>query len=151
MVEETAIQAVGVKSIDSLSANEFAVQIEGEKIDGIFKVSGLVSFKLDVKTTTSLKAIKEPFKIIKMVQRDPNNAFNQWLRESVAAQTDIVRPKRTLSITAMDEGVETRRWTVKGAWITSVAYSDFDTGSNVLVEETLTIQWDVIEETWPTG
>jgi phage tail-like protein len=151
MAKETAIQPIGVQAIDSLSANEFGVELEGEKITGIFRVSGLVSFKLDVKTTTALKAVKEPFKIIKMVQRDPNNPFNKWLRETIAAQTDIVRPKRTLAIMAIDDGVETRRWTVKGAWITSVSYSDFNTASGELVEETLTINWDEIEETWPGG
>ncbi len=151
MAEETAIQPVGVQAIDSLSANEFAVQLEDEKIGGIFKVSGLVSFKLDAKTTSALKLVKEPFKIVKMVQRDPKNPFNKWLRETVASQTDIVRPKRTLVISAIDDGVETRRWTVKGAWIIAVSYSDFNTASNELIEETLTIQWDEIEETWPAG
>lgn len=151
MAEETAIQPVGVKAIDSLSANEFAVRIEEEKIDGIFKVCGLVSFKLDVKATSALKAVKDPFTIVKMVQRDPNTPFNKWLRETIAAQTDIVRPKRTVVISAVDDGVETRRWTVKGAWISSVTYSDFNTASNELIEETLTIQWDEIEETWPAG
>ncbi len=151
MANEMALQAVGVKAIDSLSANEFAVQIEDERIDGIFKVSGLVSFKLDVKTTSSIKLVKEPFQVVKMVQRDPNTPFNKWLRETIAAQVDIVRPKRNLIIMAIDDGVETRRWTVKGAWISAVAYSDFNTASGDLIEETLTIQWDEIEETWPAG
>jgi hypothetical protein len=151
MAEQTAIQVRGVKAIDSLSANEFAIHIEDELVDGVFRVSGLVPFKLEVKTTTSLKHLKEPFKIIKMVQRDPNAPFNRWLRETVAAGDDIVRPTRTVTLLAVDDGVETRRWSVKGAWISEVTYSDFNTSSGELIEETLTIQWEEIEETWPTG
>lgn len=151
MTETTAIQVSGVKAIDSLSANEFAIHIEDERVDGVFRVSGLVPFKLEVKATTSLKPLKEPFKIIKMVQRDPNAPFNRWLRETIAAAADIVRPTRTITLLAIDDGVETRRWSVKGAWISEVTYSDFNTASGELIEETLTIQWDKIEETWSAG
>lgn len=146
-----AVPGTGVKAIDSLSANEFAVEVDGERVDGVFRISGLISFKLETKTTTALKHIKEPFKIVKMVQRDPNNPFNRWLRESVGAKADIMRPPRTLSIIAVDDGVEIRRWTVNGAWISEVGYSDFNTGSGELVEETLTIQWESIDESWPVG
>jgi phage tail-like protein len=137
-----------IHAIDSLSANEFVVEVEGQRLGGVFRITGLVSFKLDVKGTSSLKTLKEPFKIVKMVQRDPNNPFNQWLIESINAKDDIVRPRRTLSIVAVDDGVEIRRWTVNGAWISEVRYSDFDSGSSELVEETITIQWDDLEETW---
>jgi hypothetical protein len=138
-------------AIDSLSANEFVVEIEGEKLSGVFRVAGLVSFKLDVKGTNALKSIKEPFKIVKMVQRDPQNVFNRWLIETTSAKADIVRPKRNLAVIAVDDGTEIRRWTVNGAWISEVTYSDFNTGSGELVEETITIQWDEIEETWSGG
>src|SRR5262245_19542379 len=152
MAKKQATQIVTVQSatqaIDSLSANEFVVEIEGEKVGGIFRITGLVAFKLDVKGTSALKNLKEPFKIVKMVQRDPKNPVNRWLIESVTARADIVRPKRTLAIVAVDDGAEIRRWSVSGAWISEVAYSDFDTGSGSLVEETVTIQWDDIEESW---
>jgi phage tail-like protein len=149
MVEIIPTSVGKIKAIDSLVANEFAVEVEGERVSGIFRVVGLISFKLDVKSTTALKILKDPFKIVKMVQRDGHNAFNRWIQETMAAQADIVRPTRTLSVLAIDDGVETRRWTVKGAWISEVAYSDFNTGSAELVEETLTIQYESIEESWP--
>jgi hypothetical protein len=38
---------------------------------------------------------------------------------------------------------------VKEAWISQINYTDFDTGSGSLVEETLTIQFKDIEESWP--
>jgi phage tail-like protein len=141
--------AMSMQLLDSLCANEFAFEIEGERIPGIFRVSGLTSFKLDVKTTNSMRMIQEPFKIVKMVQRDANAPFNRWLRETVDKKDDIVRPKRTLAVVAIDDGIETRRWTVKGAWITSVSYSDFNSASSEMVEEAVTIQFERIEETWP--
>jgi len=144
-------EATGLKAIDSLSANEFAVEVDGERVEGIFSVKGLISFKLEVKTTSAMKIVKDPFKITKMVQRDPENVFNRWLRETIASKADIVRPKRTLTILAIDDGSEVRRWTVTGAWISELSYSDFNTGSSELVEETATIQWDDLEETWLVG
>jgi phage tail-like protein len=149
-MSDTTVSVGGsLQAVDSLVANEFAVEIEGERVSGIFRVTGLVSFKLDVRTTTSLKIVQEPFKIVKMVQRDPNNPFNRWLRETTSAKDDILRPKRSLSIIAIDDGVETRRWTVREAWISEVSYSEFNTASSEMVEETLTIQYEVIEESWP--
>jgi hypothetical protein len=139
----------GGKSIDSLTANEFGVELEGERVEGIFRVSGFAPFKLDIKSAASPKAIRDQFELVKMVQRDPTLAFNRWLRETAEARTDIVRPQRTLAILALDEGQEIRRWTIKGAWISEVKYSDFNTASGELVEETLTIQWEEIEQTWP--
>lgn len=143
--------ATGLQSIDSLSANEFMVELDGERVEGIFTVSGLISFKLEVKNTSAMKIVKDPFKITKMVQRDPENVFNRWLRDTIASKADIVRPKRTLTIIAIDDGVEVRRWTVTGAWISELAYSEFNTGSSELVEETATIQWDDLDETWLVG
>ncbi len=137
------------KHIDSLSANEFRVELEGEVIDGIFKVGGLAPFKLEVKQSSALKALKEPLQIVKMVRRDPNHPLNRWLRESTDTQTDIMRPKRTLSIIAVDDGEEVRRWLVKGAWISAVSYSEFNTGLGELVEETLTVHWDSMDTVWP--
>ncbi len=133
--------------VDSLSANEFAVEIDGERATGIFKVSGFASFKLEVKPAIT-RMMTDTFKIAKMVQRDPNLPFNRWARETIAAKDDINRPKRTLAIIAVDDGNEIRRWTINGAWISEIAYSDFDTGSGELVQETLTIQYESITETW---
>lgn len=135
-------------SLDSLTANEFAVEIEGERVSGIFRVSGLTPFKLDVKPSLT-KIVRDPFKIAKMVQRDPNSAFNRWLQDSTRSREDIVRPTRRLAIVALDEGIETRRWEVIGAYITEVAYSEFNTGSRELVEEVLTVMYERIEEVWP--
>lgn len=133
--------------IDSLSANEFEVRLNGEKIGGVFRLSDLVPFKLEVKPSLT-KIVREPFKLCKMVQRDPQLPFNVWLRESIDAKDDLVRPTRTLEILAIDDGEEIRRWTVQGAWIAEVTYSDFNTASNELIEETVTIHYDDINETW---
>ncbi len=133
--------------IDSLSANEFAVLLDGERVQGIFRVSGLLPFKLEVKPSLT-KLVRDPFKLSKMVQRDPNLPFNRWLRETIAARDDIVRPTRTIDLLAVDDGVEIRRWTISDAWISEINYSDFNSASSDLIEETLTIHYDDIRETW---
>lgn len=139
-----------IRQIDSLSANEFALEVEGERVTGIFRISGLIPFKLDVKPALT-KHVREPFKITKMVQRDPDNAFNKWLRETTQSRADIVHPTRTLAIVALDDGEETRRWIVNGAWISEVGYSDFNTSSSELIEQTLIVHYDDIEEQWGEG
>ncbi|MCC6615051.1 MAG: phage tail protein [Anaerolineae bacterium] len=135
------------RQIDSLSANEFAVELDGGGVTGVFRVSGLIPFKLDVKPTLT-KRVRDPFKLTKMVQRDPENPFNRWVQDTVAARDDIVRPTRQLAIVAIDDGVEVRRWLVKEAWIAEVSYSDFNSGSSELIEETLVIHYEDIEEHW---
>ncbi len=139
MVADNTIQA-----LDSLCANEYAFEIGGEAVDGVFRISNFVSFKLD----EDGKRVYEPFEVAKMVQRDADNTFNKWLRESISANGDKP-PKRTVAIVAMDDGAETRRWTVKGAWINSVRYTDFSSASFEMIEEIFTIHYDEIEETWP--
>ena len=147
MADETTTLTIHV---DSLSANEFVVLLEGETVKGVFKISGLLPFKLDVKPSLT-KLVRDPFKLSKMVQRDPNLPVNRWLRETIEAKEDIVRPTRTLEILAIDDGEESRRWTIKGAWISEIAYSDFNSASSDLIEETLTIHYDDIIETWQTS
>jgi hypothetical protein len=137
------------RQLDSLSANEFVVEIDGERVTGVFRVSGLTPFKLDVKPSL-IKSVQEPFKIMKMVTRDAQSPFNLWLRATIDAREDIVRPTRTVTILGIDEGTETRRWIVSGAWIAEVNYSDFNTASSELVEETLVIHYDSIETHWLT-
>jgi T4-like virus tail tube protein gp19 len=144
MADEATALAI---HIDSLSANEFEVRIDGQTVKGVFKVSGLLPFKLDVKPSLT-KLVRDPFKLSKMVQRDPNLPFNKWVRETVEAKNDIVRPTRTLDILAIDDGEEIRRWTIKNAWISEIAYSDFNSASSDLIEETLTIHYDDVNETW---
>jgi len=138
-----------VKELDSLIANEFVLYVEDQKAEGIFRVSGLISFKLEVKATNSLKRVHEPIKVTKMVQRDPLLPFNTWIRDTFAADADIVRPTRTLSIVAVDNGVATRHWTVNKAWISEISYSEFNSASAEMVEETITIRHDGIVESWP--
>jgi phage tail-like protein len=147
--ENDIVPAGTIQAIDSLVANEFRVEVNGEPVSGIFRVSGLVSFKLDVKTTNMLKRLHEPFKVTKMVQRDPLNAINTWVRETFRADADIVRPTRELTIVAIDDGVVVRRWLVKKAWISEITYTDFNSGSAEMIEETLTIQHDGIEDSFP--
>ncbi|MEO8394140.1 MAG: phage tail protein [Chloroflexota bacterium] len=144
MADETTALAI---HIDSLSANEFEVRIEGEPVKGVFKVSGLLPFKLEVKPALT-KLVRDPFKISKMVQRDPNTAFNRWVRETIGAKDDIVRPTRTVDILAIDDEEEIRRWTIVGAWISEIGYSEFNSASSDLIEETLTIRYDDVTETW---
>lgn len=136
-------------AVDSLVANEFDVEIDGEKLLGIFRVSGLVSFKLDGTDENNAQVVQPPFVLAKMVQRDGNNTFNKWLRETVNTGPGEAHPRRTVAVVAVDDGTETRRWTAEGAWISEVRYTDFDTGSSDMVEEVVTIHYDTLTETWP--
>jgi hypothetical protein len=134
----------GIRSIDSLSANEFRVEVNGVAATGIFGVSGLHIRCVDL---SAGKLINQPVTVIKIVQKDPNLPFNQWTRETLANPTSKIT--RELAVVAMDEGVETRRWIYKDAWISDITFSDFDAGSQVLIEERLTIQHGGVEEVWP--
>jgi hypothetical protein len=136
------------RAIDSLSANEFAVELDGVPVTGVFRVTGLIAYKLDVRPSLT-KAQRDPFTIYKMVQRDPEQPFNHWIRETIGTKDDIVHARRVVDIVALDDGVEVRRWRVKGAWISEISYSDFDSGSSELMQQRLTIQYDQIEEIWP--
>lgn len=137
-------------AVDSLIANEFAVELEGERLHGVFRVAGLVTFKMDAEGgETSMEQLRPPFQLAKMVQRDGNNPFNKWLRETVNTSEGHMRPRRTLAVVAVDDGVETRRWTINGAWISEIAYSAFDSASSEMVEEILTIHYDSMTESWP--
>jgi len=133
-----------MQQLDSLNANEFNFEIEGEVTTGIFYVSGLTTVSFD----ESGAHIKPPVEVGKMVERDGNNVFNKWLRETVDARNGDSRPTREVAVVAIDDGVETRRWTLKGAWIQEVRYSQFDTASFEMVQEVFTIQYDEIEESW---
>jgi phage tail-like protein len=117
------------------------VEIEGEKLLGVFRVDGLITFMLD----DDGNRVHQPFQLVKMVQRDGNNPFNKWLRETIDTK---IKPRRELAIVAIDDGVETRRWTIKGAWISKVSYSSFDTASSEMVEEIITVRYDELQETW---
>jgi|GEM_PF-300692 len=139
----------GLRVTDSLTANEFHVEINGQIVTGIFAINGLTSFQLEVDETGKPVAVKRPSIVLtKMVQQDPNLPFNAWVREAVQAQGKVL-PTREISVVAMDEGVETRRWVLHNAWISQVQFSDFDTALDYLVEEKVTIQHGGIEEIWP--
>ncbi|MEO1646033.1 MAG: phage tail protein, partial [Chloroflexota bacterium] len=86
----------------------------------------------------------------KMVERDGANAFNSWLRETTSARDSDDKPRRDVTVVAVDDGVETRRWKAVNAWIVSVGYSDFDSASFEMVAETLVIAYEDIEESFPT-
>lgn len=134
----------GMVALDSLVANEFAVELEGETLTGVFRVSGLTTFKLN----DAGQMVYRPIQISKMVQRDGNSSFNQWLRDTQKAGNDEDRPTRTVAVVAIDDGVETRRWTLSGAFITEVSYSAFDSASTNMVEETVTIRYSSLDEKW---
>ena len=136
--------ANNIQAVDSLVANEFAVEIGGEVVGGIFGVSGLTLFQVD----SEGKRVKPSFEITKMVERDAKNAFNSWHRETVTNRDSDTRPTRTLAIVAVDDGIETRRWTAKDAYIAGIRYSDYDTASFEMIAEVYTIMYSEIEESW---
>jgi phage tail-like protein len=138
-----AQQSSGIQAVDSLSANEFKVEIEGAEAAGIFAVRGLTIRQMDGSGQVTL----QPVVIVKMVQQDPDLPFNRWTRETLANSSAKVT--RELSVVAVDDGVEVRRWVIKDAWISSIALSDFDTARADLIEERLTIHHGGIEERWP--
>jgi hypothetical protein len=139
----------GIRVVDSLTANEFRVEINGQTVTGIFSVSGIVPFSIKVDETGKPVGINSPpLTITKMVQQDPNLPFNAWVREAVQARGSVL-PTREIAIVALDEGVETRRWVYHNAWICEVLFSDFDTASEFLVEEKVVIRHGGVEELWP--
>jgi hypothetical protein len=133
----------GIQAVDSLSANEFQVEINGQVVTGIFGVGNICIRCVDSDGTL----IHQPVTIAKMVQQDPNLPFNQWTRETMARPTEKVT--RNLAVVAMDEGVETRRWIFKDAWISDISFSDFDSSSQELIAEQLIIEHNGVEEIWP--
>jgi hypothetical protein len=104
--------------VDSLIANEFEFEIGGESVGGVFSVRNLVSYATD----ENGKRVKPPFIVSKMVQRNGNNAFNKWLRETVAARNSDDRPRRDVTVVAVVDGVVTRRWNDKNSWIMNISY-----------------------------
>jgi hypothetical protein len=132
-----------MQALDSLQGNEFHVEINGEKITGVFRVDGLTTISL---TENGME--KPPIVLAKMVQRDATIPFNRWLRESVGVGDSDQRPTRTLDVVAVDDGEETRRWSLRGAYITSVSYNTFDTSSSDMVEEVVTIAYAAMSEQW---
>jgi phage tail-like protein len=138
-------ESTGIQALDSLSANEFRVEINGVVATGIFGVSGLHIRSVDL---AAGRLVNQPITITKMVQQDPDLPLNQWTRETLANPT--LRVTREIAVVAMDEDVETRRWVYRNAWISDIAFSDFDTSRHELIEERLTVQHTGVEEIWPT-
>ncbi|MGJ3237404.1 MAG: phage tail protein [Anaerolineae bacterium] len=136
-----------IHQLDSLIANEFALEINGSPVSGIFGVSNLVTYATDEKGVR----IKPPFQVTKMVERDAHNAFNQWLRETMDARDSDEKPSRNVTLVAVDDGVETRRWEAQNARIIGIRYSDFDNSSFEMVAETILIAYDDIVESWPAS
>ena len=136
MAENTLIE------LDSLSANEFKVELDGQEVQGVFRVSGFKPFDF-VNTGNSHSVI-----LTRMVQRDANNPFNKWVRESVSTLGMDVNPTRSLAIVFVDEEVEIRRYTLNGAYLVGLSYSDLDTSRTELVEEITTIQYASVEVKW---
>jgi hypothetical protein len=133
----TAKPDTGLKAVDSLSAYEFRVELNGATVSGIFGVRGLSTFRLEDDIP--------PLTIAKMVQQNPALPFNVWTTETLRGH----RPTRDIAIVAVDEGVETRRWIYKDAYIVAIDFSDFDTASSELIEERVMIKATSVEEIWP--
>lgn len=138
-----------VQTSDSLSANEFIIEIAGERVTGVFAVTGVSSYMLKMQDGKPVGMDFPAITITKMVQQDSNLPFNQWTRETVAARGTRL-PTRDISIVAMDEGVETRRWVYRNCWISAIQFSDFDTALDFLIEEKITVQHGGVEEVWPS-
>lgn len=134
-------------TIDSLVSNEFALEINGTRVNGILQISHLVTFRLHEDGTRSLP----PFEVSKIVERDSNTVFNRWLRETLDGRHEAARVRRDITVVAVDDGVVTRRWTARNAWIQEVRYSAFDSSSFEMVAETYVISYDDIEDSWPTS
>lgn len=132
--------------LDSLVASEFALEINGETLSGIFTVEGFVSYQVDAGGVRQLP----PFSISKMVQHDANNAFNAWLIETTTSRHTTERPRRDVVLKAVDDGIITRSWTIKSAFILSVAYSSFDVASFAMMQEIYHIGYEDIEEVFTT-
>ncbi len=143
------VSSENVQVTDSLSANEFIVEINGQRVTGVFAVSGVSSYMLKMQDGKPVGMDFPPITITKMVQQDPNLPFNQWTRETVSARGTRL-PTRDIAIVAMDEGVETRRWIYRNCWISAIQFSDFDTALDFLIEEKITIQHGGVEEVWPS-
>ncbi len=142
--ETPAVAGEQLTALDSLQANEFVLELEGEPVEGVFRVMGLSTFQLE-----PVKPFQNRIKVAKMVQRNADLAFNQWIRETVeAGNASEDRPTRTLAVVAIDDGEETRRWTLKDAYIESIRYSPFDTASSDFVEEQLKIRYEELIESW---
>jgi phage tail-like protein len=137
----------GIQAQDSLSSNEFVVEISGARVNGVFSVEGLSSYALKLEDGKPVGMDYPPLVITKMVQQDPAVAFNEWTRETVAARGTRL-PTRDVAIVAMDEGVETRRWVYRNCWISKIAFSNFDSELEFLIEEKITIQHGGVEEVW---
>ncbi len=133
----TTQPASEMRAVDSLSAHEFRLEINGQPVDGIFSVQGL--------TALSLEQERPPLVISKMVQQDPSKPFNRWIQESQTGG----KPIRDIAVVALDEGRETRRWVYRSAYIVSISYSDFDTASGELVEERVAVRAQGVEVVWP--
>jgi hypothetical protein len=131
--------------LDSLVSNEFAFEINGERVNGVLHIGHLVTFRLQEDGTRILP----PFEVSKIVERDANSVFNTWLRETISGREVISRPRRDVTIVAVDDGVVTRRWTARNAWIREVRYSAFDSTSFEMVAETYVIAYDDMEDSWP--
>ena len=125
--------------VDSLVANEFSVELDGAPVDGVFRVSGLPLFNPTVNT---------PLVITNMVPRDSPAPFNRWLKDTLNAVGKVTT--RTVSVTAVDDGVAVRRWAFTDAHIASVTYSDFDVSSAEMVEERILVNYGSVSHLWLT-
>lgn len=148
--QQAAAQSLGqgIQAVDSLSSNEFVLEINNQRVSGVFSVTGLSSYALKLEDGKPVGMEYPPLMITKMVQQDATLVFNEWTRETVAARGTRL-PTRDLSIVAMDEGMETRRWVYRNCWISNIEFSDFDTGLDFLIEEKITVQHGGVEEVWP--
>ncbi len=134
-------------TLDSLVSNEFAFEINGERVGGVLHIGGLVTFHLH----EDGKRLMPPFEVAKIVEREAGTPFNRWLRETLDGRQEINRPRREVTIVAVDDGVVTRRWTAHNAWIQEVRYSSFDSASFDMVAETFVIAYDDMEDSWPAS
>jgi hypothetical protein len=131
-------------TVDSLISSEFAVEIDGKPVTGMFRVLNLVTFK-----RVSGSLMQPSFSLTKTVQHDSTLPMNVWLAENhQAVKSNGKVPTRDITIKAVDDGKVIRVWAFKGCFIDEVRYSDFDTSNFQLVEEIITISYKSMDESF---
>lgn len=127
---------MNVSGANTLQANEFTVEIDGELIDSIVTCEAFTYLQGDAGGGRSSISMR------KRVEDSPTTAFNRWLIETLAAPAADSRPCRTVVVTALNDGTPIRRWTFAGSKIMSIVQGGFEVDSYEFADEQVTIGYD---------
>ena len=130
----TIESSTGIKALDSLSANEFHVEIDGTTATGIFGVSGIFSRSVDL---SAGRLVNPPITITKMVSRtgDPLQPVDG---ETLANPT--TRVTRQVAVVATDEAAKPGAGSSKTPGSATSRSRTSTPSRDALVEERLVIQ-----------